>query len=98
MWLVFFQLLSLGFFAGWAWLTLRWRRRARKGLVLALLVKGGEMSSLQLRDAGGGLGVYTLLTELEDEKLVESRTVSSALDAAFRGGRPVRLYRIRQLA
>lgn len=53
--------------------AVQWRHRARKGLVLSLLVDKGEQSGRELKAAGAPGTVYNYLYELEKEGLVERR-------------------------
>ena len=74
------------------------RTRAKKGLILSLLEERGELTGMQLRDAGVGALVYNYLYELEKEGFVFRR--DDGLPHPERGGHPLSYYSLasRQVA
>lgn len=75
-----------------AWLSDR-HMRAKKGLILALLQTRGELTGMDLRDAGVGALVYNCLYELEKEGLVERRLDERS--RSERGGIPSYFYKLK---
>ncbi len=73
--------------------AMSWRGRAKKGLILATLLRRGEQTGMQLREAGvGGGTLYIHLYELEQEGLIVSRELGDE-----RPERPKqRAYRIKE--
>lgn len=77
---------------GFGWWVYR-RHVAKKGLVLHLLAERGELTGMELRDAGVGGLVYSYLYELEKEGFVARR--SDGLPHPERGGHPLYFYRLK---
>ena len=69
------------------------RRNSKKGLILSLLAEKGELTGMELRDAGVGGLVYSYLYELEKDGFVARR--SGALPHPERGGRSRHYYRLK---
>lgn len=73
----------------------RLRAPAKKGLILAHLIKNGESTGRQLRDAGVGGLVYNYLLELEQEGLIESRLHPGDMCSTEFGRIARRLYKLK---